>query len=326
MDKTVPTTRTYTVTNEHDGSRLDQFIGSHLELSRNQVKRLLEAGLVSLNNRSISATAKGKLLRTGSTLTIQLNHLETSSLGAQELILPEHIPLASLILTQTQDAIIINKPAGMPVHPLKLGETGTALNAIVDQYPAIQGIGEGGLRSGVVHRLDVTTSGTLLVALMQPAWEYYRQAFANHQTEKVYHALVQGRINTSQQLTAHLGITQHKPAKITVFDIPPKHSHVDTRICDLSYSPIRHFENATLLRISLGTGFLHQIRAMLSHIGYPILGDSLYNGPTTVMAHSKSVPFPVSRPMLHAYSLALDNIRAQAPYPQDFQNLMNDLN
>ena len=109
-----------------------------------------------------------------------------------------------------------DKPAGMPVHPLAEDETGTLLNAVVARHPEVQGVGEGALRSGVVHRLDVDTSGVMLVARDQGTWQRLRDAFTARQVEKVYRALLLGRLQGEGAVSVGLLTARHRPARVRV--------------------------------------------------------------------------------------------------------------
>jgi len=163
--------------------RLDRFLSQSLELSKRETLILLNAKLVE--------------------------HLFSG------LILPE--PTASLdILTQGEGYIVIDKASGMPVMPLRADETGTVLNAVVARHSELQGVGEGGLRSGVVHRLDTDTSGTLIVATQEDAWQQLRHAFKTHNTIKRYRTLVKGRLTGEGHENLDLYVAQHKPAKVRV--------------------------------------------------------------------------------------------------------------
>src|SRR5690606_15669336 len=114
------------------------------------------------------------------------------------------------------DFVVLDKPAGMPVHPLAPGEEGTLLNAVIARWPAIDGVGEGGLRSGVVHRLDVDTSGALVMATTHDRWLTLRKAFAAHRTQKQYVAIVRGHPPEKGEHRAYLTIARHRPARVKV--------------------------------------------------------------------------------------------------------------
>lgn len=293
-----------------------------LELSRSQVLKLLDTHAVRLDERPVTLKDKGRLLIQGQTLIV-----DAFARAEDQLITPQpDLPVP--ILAQGEGWLIVNKPAGMPVHPLLAGETNTVLNAIAATHPQIQGVGESGLRSGVVHRLDLETSGTLLLATEQQQWQKLRDAFTAHNTRKIYHALVRGQLTGARQEVMHLIIAQHSnPAKVRVLDAPTSRSNKttpprdlprDARRCDLRWKSLETLGNATLLEIELGSGFLHQIRVMLAHLGHPVLGDALYGDPA-------QDPLPLPRPMLHAAELHVLDCRATALPPEDFAQAMLQL-
>ena len=206
--------------------------------------------------------------------------------------------------------LAVDKPAGTPVHPLRADETGTLLSAVLARHPETQGVGEKGLRSGVVHRLDVDTSGAMLFAVTEPAWQRLRAAFREHRVEKVYRALVAGRIDAGE---AQVGLltARHRPAKVRVVDAGEARSARGVRMGFMRWEPIQYFESATLVEARPTTGFLHQIRATFAHFGHPILGDRTYADEATSRA--------AARHMLHAASVRFEEVAADSPEPEDFK-------
>ena len=297
--------RTFTVNEQ--GQRLDKFLCQALTLSRREALRLLENGLVKLNGHTVSRRDKGRLLEPRSVI-----ELENPDAVLGGLITPE--PEAPLyLLAEGNGYVVVNKAAGQAVMPLRTNETGTVLNALVARYPQLQDVGEGGLRSGVVHRLDTDTSGTLVVAIRDDTWLRLRRAFKEHRTTKLYYALVHGQLWGVGQENMHLTITQHRPAKVSVVVTPTSSS----RHCDLRWRALETFEKATLLEVSLGTGFLHQIRAMFAHKGHPVIGDKTYGTETD--------RFGAARQMLHAASIRVEDVEAQSPNPADFREALDCL-
>lgn len=293
---------TFTVLPDEAGSRLDAFLTERLGISRSDALRLLEAGFVSHNSRPLKQKAKGRKLAAGDVIVV-------TQLEALRQLVPDNaMPLT--ILVATSDFIIVDKPAGMPVMPLRPQETGTVLNAVVAHYPQLQGVGEGGLRSGVVHRLDTETSGALAVALTETGWQRLREAFTERTTEKIYHAIVQGRCPPTGQHRMQLTVSQHHPAKVAVLAEPSRQS----RSCALSYQTLKVLNGATLIEVRLETGFLHQIRVMMAHLGHPVVGDSHYGA-----------LLQAPRTMLHAARLSLAGVSAISPTPPDFKETLVQL-
>ncbi len=283
------------------GQRLDRVLCRHLTLSRQQARNLLESGLVCVNGCPIDLRGKGRLL----------NKTDRIDVGAfnrpaeQRPISEPNLKIEPL--ARTADWLMVNKPAGMAVHPLRADERGTVLNSVIAHHGEIFGIGEGGLRSGIVHRLDVGTSGALLLALNQRRWRILRHAFSHHQVVKVYLAIVCGRLTAAGSVTLPLVVARHVPAHVRVSN------QESARQCTLGYQVIEFLEGATLLEIQLATGFLHQIRATMSHLGHPILGDAVYG---------QADPM-IGRPLLHAARLQCGDAQGSCPPPEDFQQVLD---
>jgi 23S rRNA pseudouridine1911/1915/1917 synthase len=221
---------------------------------------------------------------------------------AEPLAQPE---LALRVLARGPGWIAIDKPAGMPVHPLDPAETGTALNFVVARFPEIAGVGEAGLRSGVVHRLDVDTSGALLFATEQGRWEQLRGGFRAHRVEKIYRALVHGHLTGGGELVLHLAVAQHRPARVRVVEAGDARS----RRTAMRWSALEQLRDATLVEARPATGFLHQIRASFAHLGHPVLGDAAYGAPPSPLA---------PRHLLHAAYVGYRDVEAESPDAEDF--------
>jgi 23S rRNA pseudouridine1911/1915/1917 synthase len=280
------------------GSRLDAFLARALGASRAEVRRVLARGVVRVDGRACGAAEKGVALATGAVVEVE----RFVPAAAQR---PLHEPgLALAVLAEGPGWLVVDKPAGMPVHPLREDERGTALGFVAARHPGILGVGEGGLRSGVVHRLDVETSGCLAFATQQPAWTALREAFRRHRMEKVYRAIVLGRLEGEGTLALELVVARHRPALVRA--APAGHP------VRLAWRALERLPGATLVEVRPVTGFLHQIRAGLAHLGHPLAGDVRYGG------GGPGDPSGAERAMLHASRLAGAEIEAEAPDPADF--------
>jgi 23S rRNA pseudouridine1911/1915/1917 synthase len=291
------------------GARMDIFLGQKLGVGRAQVKKLLAGGRVTLNGHAVAEKAKGLFLREGSVVGVT----GFAAPGSEEVTPRDDEGLT--VLAEGEGWVMVDKPAGVAVHPLEAGETGTMLNAVVARYPQIQGVGEGGLRSGVVHRLDVDTSGTLVFATTQRRWEELREAFTGHATKKVYRAIVDGELRGAGREMMDLVVIRHSPAKVGVVNPTQGYRPPGTRECWLSWKAVENLPGATLLEIDLGTGFLHQIRVMMAHIGHPVLGDGVYG----------EAEAGVGRQMLHAAYLRAGVAEGRSPDPEDFARTLKRL-
>ncbi len=284
------------------GRRLDVFLAWKLELSRAQARRLLARGAVRVDGRAVREGAKGERLTRGASVTVEPFTRPEDQRAAAE----PAVPLATL--ARGSDWIAVDKPAGQPVHPLDENERGTVLNALVARQPAIHGVGEGGLRSGVVHRLDVDTSGALLFATASDGWDRLRRAFREHRVEKIYRAVVVGRVEREGRAELGLVMARHRPARVRV--VSDDERARSQRVSVTSWRPLEVWERATLLEVRLKTGFLHQIRATFAHLGFPVAGDRIYGA----AVDRTGAP----RQLLHAESLRFEEIEAASRDPDDF--------
>lgn len=297
--------RVLSVASGEEGRRLDLFLAEKLALSRAQARRLLGRGAVKVDDRPVGSGDKGRALAAGA-------RVEVAPFRRREEECAREAPgLVLATLAAGPGWIAVDKPAGVPVHPLREDETGTALGALRACHPEVQGVGEGGLRSGVVHRLDVETSGVLLFALEESAWQRLRAAFREHRVEKVYRALVAGRVDAAGGAEVGLVLARHRPARVRVLSEEERRRSRGARVCVMSWRPLEHFAAATLLEVRPVTGFLHQIRAVLAQRGHPLLGDRTY-APAEVAAAAP-------RHMLHAAALRFEEVAAESPEPEDFR-------
>jgi 23S rRNA pseudouridine1911/1915/1917 synthase len=302
----MPAPRTLVVSPERAGMRLDAFLADELRVSRAEARRLLERGAVAVGGREAGLATKGEPLAAGQTLLVQRL---ASRESAEPIAQPE---LALRVLARGAGWIAIDKPAGVPVHPLDAEETGTALNFVVAKWPEIAGVGEAGLRSGVVHRLDVDTSGALLFATEQGRWEQLRAGFRAHRVEKVYRAVVHGRLTGGGELALPLAVAQHRPARVRVVDAADPRS----RLTRTLWRAVAELRGATLVEARPATGFLHQIRASFAHLGHPVLGDAAYGAPPSPHA---------PRQLLHAAFVSYRDVEAASPDPADLSAALEAL-
>jgi len=289
---------------EDRGQRLDRFLAEHLKLSRSQVRRLLARGAVSVGGRSVSEAAKGMNLQPGPVVEVT----PFARPEDQRALPAPDRPLR--VLASGAGWIAVDKPAGAPVHPLREEETDTVLNAVIARFPEIHGVGEGGLRSGVVHRLDVDTSGVLLFATREATWQQLRRAFREHLVEKSYRAIVIGALEGEGSLEVRLVTARHRPARVRVVTQAERDTARAAQVGVLRWRSLEVFHGTTLVEVMPKTGFLHQIRVSLAHLGFPVLGDRSY-GPA-------SDPIAVPRQMLHAAQLRWAEVEASSPDPVDF--------
>jgi 23S rRNA pseudouridine1911/1915/1917 synthase len=299
------------VETRHAGARLDRVVADWRGVSRAAVLRLLDAGALRVNGRAVTRKHKGEELNVGDTLEL------AAAYAGDEAPRPEPDDGLRLdVLAAGAGWAAVNKPAGVAVRPHALGEVGTVLNAVVARWPQVVGVGEGGLRSGVVHRLDNDTSGALVVATEPAQWARLRRAFAEHRVAKRYAALLHADPPDAGESVRHLRVARHKPAHVQAVDNPADHN--DARRCSLAWRVVERLgQGVCLVEVDLHTGFLHQVRAMMSGLGHPVLGDGQYGGGRP----HHGAP----RQMLHARSVSFEEVHARAPLPADFQAVLERL-
>jgi len=288
------------------GIRLDVWLTRQMkELSRSRIKALIQAGHIALaGGQKIKEHRK---TQAGDRIRIIIPPPEDTALR------PEPIPLD--ILYQDSDMIVINKPAGLVVHPAVGHPSGTLVNALLYHCPDLAGIG-GERRPGIVHRLDKDTSGALVAAKNERAMAGLVAQFKARQVEKYYIAFVWGKPNPAAGSIETM-IGRHRKDRKRMSASPRSGRPALTH-----YTTLGTFGNLTLLRVQITTGRTHQIRVHMAHRGHPVVGDRQY-GP-----HSHpALPVPVLRQMLHAEQLVLSHpVTGQrlsfiAPLPADMDAL-----
>jgi 23S rRNA pseudouridine1911/1915/1917 synthase len=282
----VEASRSFEVDAHDAGQRLDVMLARALGVSRGHVRRLLERERVRLSGRP---AAKGTLLRAGDVV-------EVVPFRPPEAGPPPQQELALSILRDEAGLVAVDKPAGLPTHPLDCDETGTVLNAFLARFPEALGVGEGGARSGVVHRLDTGTSGVLVFAREQGAWERARRAFTTRGVEKVYLARVHGRFERAQRCEIRL---EHRGDHMRVVTRGGRLAVTDLRA-------LRHDDGETLVEARPVTGLTHQIRATLAALGHPIVGDERYGSAVRLGRH-----------LLHATGIRIESFAADSPAPPE---------
>ena len=303
---------------DFDGQRLDRFLVSVLaEHSRSQLQRLIADGHITVTTSSGKAkTPKPNLqLREGDRIQMDVPQPRPTDVAAEE------IPLE--VLYQDRDVAVINKPAGMVVHPAAGHDSGTMVNALLHHITDLSGVG-GELRPGIVHRLDRGTSGIMVVAKNDAAHQELARQFHDREVEKEYIALVWGVVQAGRRIDAAIG---RDPANRQKMSARAKHArNAVTRI-----TRAHHMPAVTLCQVAIQTGRTHQIRVHLSAIGHPIVGDSLYGGVhRRVQGDIKAVQ-RLTRPFLHSARLVFhhpeDGRRMEfiAPLPEDLMNVLEDL-
>lgn len=289
--------------------RLDVWLTGQIKgLSRTRIKKLLENGHIRINDRQLAAHDK---VRPGMLLTIEQPEPEPSSLTA------ENIPLN--ILYEDTDLLVLNKPAGLVVHPAAGHYSGTLVHALLHHCPQLPTLG-GERRPGIVHRLDKDTSGVMLVAKGEQAMARLSRDFHDGRILKEYIALVLG-VPHPQEGRIEANIERHP--------VHRKKMHVSKdrgRRAVSEYKAEQVFDGYSLVRIRLHTGRTHQIRVHMAHIGNPVLGDATYG--SSARERRAGLSFCAERQLLHAETIGFTHPRNgrsmqfSAPWPDDMKILI----
>ena len=317
---------TVTVTDDSEGLRLDRFLASVLpEHSRSQIQRLIKEGLVHVAGRGTKANQP---VKTGQTISIELPE------PVDPVPRPEALPLP--ILYQDQDLIVVDKPAGMVVHPAAGHTSGTLVNALLHHVDDLSGIG-GEKRPGIVHRLDRGTSGLMVVAKHDKAHEELSRQFHDREVEKEYFALVWGEVQAGRRIDAPIGRDPSNRKKMSARDPQRGTRGGDPARVRRSREAVTRILRAerlrvlTLLQVAIHTGRTHQIRVHLSAIGHPIVGDPLYGGVHRRVPGDVRAVARLERPFLHAAKLVFTHPRDgrrmefTSELPDDLQRVLDEL-
>lgn len=303
--------------------RLDQFLANSLEnATRSRVKKLIEAGLVLVNGKP---SKPGYVVLPSDKIDVTIPTSPHPDVAE-----PEDIPLD--IVYEDEYLLIVNKPAGIVVHPSYANWTGTLVNALLHHSQQLSSVNEAG-RPGIVHRIDKETSGLLVIA--KDDWTHAQLAaqFAKHSLEREYWAVVWGRLKEPEgDIT--FNITRSKSDRKKFI-----HSTTEGKTASTHYTVIEEFEFASLVKLKLKTGRTHQIRVHLAAIGHPVFGDPTYNG--RVIHYGSNLPKIKSRienlleimqrQALHAKTLGFihphtkEFVKFDSTLPADFTLLLEKL-
>jgi 23S rRNA pseudouridine1911/1915/1917 synthase len=313
--------RTFLVPGDLDGQRLDRVLVALLgDYSRSQIQRLISDHHVAIQRQGPkgprSCEARANLpIHEGDEVTVSLPSAAPSTVAS------EALPLD--IVYQDRDLAVVNKPAGMVVHPSAGHASGTVVNALLHHLDDLSGVG-GELRPGVVHRLDRGTSGLMVVAKNDAAHHELARQFHDHEVEKEYIALVWGVVQAGRRIEAAIGRDPSNRLKMST-----RASRARDAVTRITRA--HHMPGLTLCQVAIHTGRTHQIRVHLSAIGHPIVGDSTYGGVHRRVPGDIRAVQRLQRPFLHAARLAFthpaDGRRMQfiAELPDDLTQVLEDL-
>ncbi|MBN1269524.1 MAG: RluA family pseudouridine synthase [Kiritimatiellae bacterium] len=307
----------WTVTPEEGEERLDLHILRRFPASlRSLVQDAIRAGQALVNGGPVR---KGMKLEAGDEVHV-IRLLEAADLKVQ----PD--PALTLnIVHEDADLLILDKPPGMPVHPLKPLETGTLANALVARYPSLAGVGDDPLFPALVHRIDTDTSGLVAAARTNAAYTFLREEFRRRHVRKEYVALVRGVVGGPGRLDDFLAHDPARRGRMRIVEENGTSRRLRPMRAVTEYRPSQRFREYTLLDVTIRTGVTHQIRAQLAAAGHPIVADRVYGG-----GRARG-ELGLERHFLHASGLEIahprtgQRIRFRSPLPADLRAALEAL-
>ena len=269
---------TFVIEQEDTNIRLDNFLSNiYQDISRSYIQKQIKTGRVTVNTNT---TKPSYILKNDDVISTDFED------AAAEVIEPQNIPLE--ILYEDNSMLVVNKPAGMLTHPTSLEKENTLVNALLYYTNGKLADCNGLFRPGIVHRLDRNTSGLLMAAKNNDAYNFLKSEMQQHNIEKKYYAIVSGVIkDDTGTINEPIGRHRSKPEKMAVVhDGKPSVTH---------YKVMERFNNCTLVEVKLETGRTHQIRVHMAYIKHPVVNDTLYGG--------TKIPVKTKEQVLQAYSL-----------------------
>src|SRR3989338_1603898 len=297
------------ITDNLNGKRLDAALSqAFTDYSRNQIQQWIEAGWVTVDQKVIQKTRH--TVKTGQVIELRATLEEKIEAAAENIALN--------IVYEDSEIIVINKPAGLVVHPGAGNTHGTLMNALLHHDATLHYLP----RAGIIHRLDKDTSGLLVIARTLPAYQALLKQMRRREIQREYRAIVEGIVISGGTIDAPIGRNPTARTKMAVVE--------DAKEAITHYRVLERFAAHTLLSVQLETGRTHQIRVHLAHKHYPIVGDRIYTKKQKSMRISMELQKELqafSRQALHAYRLSLihpitqQRLEWTAPMPEDMQRL-----
>lgn len=303
---------TFCVSPQSHGERLDRYLHSVCPtLSRSRIQDLIRTGQVTINNLIVLDCSQK--VRSNDRISVHIPPPIELELK------PVAMDLA--ILYEDEHIVVINKPAGLTVHPGAGKENNTLVHGLLHHCTDLSGIG-GAVRPGIVHRLDKDTSGIMIIAKNDSSHNALMAQFKERIVQKTYLALVKGPLkDLSGIIQTQLGRHPVHRKRMAVV--------ANGKLAVTEWKRLKYNQTASMVSIRLHTGRTHQIRVHMAHIGHPLLGDSLYGGPVTLHINGQDIKIP--RQMLHSHRLRIIHPISHEPMewtsepPQDMRELMEIL-
>ena len=273
----------FTITEENSNQRFDKFILKNWpQYSRAYLQKQIKAGAVLVNGE----------IRKPSYILRENDKIDVQILPPVQISLEPEPTIGLNIVYEDNDEMVIDKPAGLTVHPSDTQKSGTLVNGLLAHYPLLADIGDDPTRPGIVHRLDKDTSGLMIIAKNNQAFRFLKNQFKNKSVEKKYLALVAGRLKEANgKIETFISRSKSDPTKQKV-------SQTGKKAITL-YKTVKEFKNFTLIEAQPKTGRMHQIRVHLAWLGCPVAGDNKYG------LKKRACPEGLARQFLHAAKLAI---------------------
>src|SRR6056297_1569611 len=295
------------VKKKHADIRIDKYLSKvRNNLSRNHIQQLIEEGLIEVNGVKEKKSYK---VEPGDKIIIKKQEPKKLNLEEKQMDLD--------IIYEDDQIILINKPVGLLVHPVKGNRTDTLVNALLAHSEKLGNI-NGTIRPGIVHRLDKNTSGAIVVAKTQESLINLQKQFKQRKTKKLYRTILKGTLPyNSGTIDAPIGRNPKNRTKMAVVKENSKKAVTE-------FNVIKRYNNFTYLEANLKTGRTHQIRVHFAHLGFPIIGDKKYG--------SKEEKLNLKHHLLHAYQIGFYHPKSnnweeyKADLPEKFKNILNKIN
>lgn len=297
------------VEKNNSGCRIDKFLKEEVffndKITRGEIIRRIKTGNIKVNNKSVKPSY---VLKENDVIT-----MDSEQGVANDISSNKNIKLD--IIFSDENIIVVNKPAGIQVHPDFHEKESTLVNALLAKFPEIKNVGEDVIRPGIVHRLDKDTSGVMVIARNQKTFEELKNKFKNREIEKKYLAIVCGNINDNGVIEKPIARASNYKKQI----IAGKKTKTKIRPAVTEYKKIKNVGEYSLVEVTPKTGRMHQIRVHLNSIGYPVVGDKLYRQRGIERTEAE-------RQLLHAegikFSLFGESFVFEAPIPEDFSRFL----
>lgn len=280
----------WTIKPQDAGQRLDVFLAEKIpDTTRSAIAKKLKAGAGTINGKKATVHA---FLKTGQKVIFEQNMVTTVRHEKQIRVAEQiNVKLKDIIVKETPGWIVVNKPAGLLVHPDSQHKNGTLMDLLIAHFPPLGKVGEDLDRSGIVHRLDKDVSGLMVVAKTQNAFDDLKNQFSHHQTQKIYLALVHGAPPKEEgEIRFRIARSASQPRMAA-----RPEGDTEGKVAWSHYRVIKKRKNASLLEVQILSGRSHQIRAHLYALNCPIIGDQLYK--------------PKSKPNLQSDHIMLQSVK-----------------